>query len=295
MRGLLNLHKPAGPTSRDLVNRVARLVGRGVKVGHAGTLDPIASGVLVVAVGDATRLIERVQAAPKSYRAVVRLGVRSETLDREGTVVESPNPTVPGLEAVLEALAEQVGSISQVPPQYSALKLGGRRAHEVARAGGRLDLAARIVRIDRISILRYDWPSLAIEVDCGAGTYIRAIARDVGERLGCGGLIEELERTAVGMFRVEDAIDPERLDSEGLEPALRPIQLAIPDLPGVPIDAAQWALVAAGRPLMASRLAGGPPPTGEAALFGPDGELRALAEHDPETGLVHPKRVFQGS
>ena len=294
MRGLLNLRKPIGPTSRALVNQVVRLVSRGIKVGHAGTLDPIASGVLVVAVGDATRLVERVQAFPKSYKALIRLGARSDTLDLDGAVVKVQAPRIPDRNEVAQALAEQVGSIRQVPPRYSALMVGGRRAHELARAGASVELAARMVRVDRIDLIRYEWPDLEVVVDCGAGTYIRSIARDVGDRLGCGGLIAALERTAIGPFRVEDAIAADELDLDRLRAALRPMLLAVADLPKVVIDTDQQALILAGRALAVDHLAGEIPPRGEVALIGADGELKAVAEHDPSLGSIRPRRVFAG-
>ncbi len=221
LSGLLNLNKPIGVTSRDVVDRVSRPL-RKVKVGHAGTLDPLASGVLVVCVGPATRLIEYVQRMPKTYRAVVRLGATSDTLDADGTVVEAENPPVPTECQVREALASQVGTIEQLPPQYSALRVGGRRAYDLARAGREVELAPRPVEVHRIDLRLYEWPRIEVEVHCGSGTYIRSIARDVGEALGCGGLIEVLTRTAIGPFLLPDALDPEALTSETLPGLLRP-------------------------------------------------------------------------
>ncbi len=291
MHGFLNLNKPTGMTSRDAVNLVVRLVGRKGKVGHAGTLDPLASGVLVVAVGSATRLIERVQAQAKTYRATIRLGARSDTLDADGAVVEEENPTVPGEAEVREALGTQVGRIEQVPPQFSALKVGGRRAYELARAGKAVALEARTVRVDRVALLGYDWPSVEVEIDCGAGTYIRSIARDVGDRLGCGGLIDVLTRTRVGPFALADAVDPRDLTVDSLAGLLRPMVEAVPDWPRVGIDEAQTAMIRQGRALDPTRLRTMPPP-GELALIGPDGDLIALAEHDESRGSVLPRRVL---
>ena len=200
LRGILNVNKPSGPTSRDVVNRVARILRR-VKVGHAGTLDPLASGVLIVCIGSATRLIEFVQRMPKTYRTVIRLGARSDTLDADGRVTEVEQPRIPDEGEVRRAVACQVGEISQVPPDYSALKVQGRRAHDLARSGQAVDLAPRTVRIDRIELVAYSWPRLELEIDCGGGTYIRSIARDVGEALGCGGLVEVLTGPASARSR----------------------------------------------------------------------------------------------
>lgn len=295
LEGFLNLDKPRGLTSRDAVDLVVRMVGRRVRVGHAGTLDPLATGVLVVAIGGATRLIERVQGQPKVYRTTVRLGVRSDTLDADGTVVEAEGFGIPSETAVRAAIAAQVGVIRQVPPAYSALKLGGRRAHELARAGEVVELAARPVTVGRIDLLGYDWPRVELEIACGGGTYIRSIARDLGEALGCGGLVEVLTRTRIGPFRLEEAIDPRGRTEEGLAERLLPLTEAIGDLPRCDLDEGQVGLVRQGRPLDAGRLAGGRPPGGEVALLGPDGSLVALAEHDAGAGLVRPRKVLGGA
>src|SRR5262249_42878481 len=165
-------------TSRAVVDCVARPL-RGVKVGHAGTLDPLASGVLVVCVGAATRLIELVQRMPKTYQTVVRLGSRSDTLDADGEVTATPSPRVPHETEVRHALEAQVGTILQQPPEFSALKVAGKRAYDLARAGESVALQPRPVRIDRVELLAYEWPHLTLEIDCGSGTYIRSIARDI--------------------------------------------------------------------------------------------------------------------
>jgi tRNA pseudouridine55 synthase len=300
LHGFLNLDKPGGLTSRDVVDRVVRAVGRGVKVGHAGTLDPLASGVLVVAVGSATRLIEEVQDQPKVYRTTIRLGARSDTLDADGEIVPTPDPRVPGEDAIRAALAAQVGTIEQVPPRFSALKVGGKRAYDLARSGRPVELAARPVRVDRVELVSYAWPGLELEIACGGGTYIRSIARDIGEALGCGGLVEVLVRTRIGPFALEDAASVESLDScaagaDGSRPLpanLRPLADAVAGWPALTLDAEQVSRVRHGQPLDARRLAGGIPPAGKVALFGPGGALVALGEHRPDSGLVRPRKVL---
>ena len=212
--GFLNLNKPAGLTSRDVVDRVLRSLPRRTKAGHAGTLDPLATGVLVVAIGPGTRLIEAVQAQAKVYRTVVRLGACSDTLDADGAIEETPNPPRPTETDIQTALAPQIGTIEQVPPAYSALKVQGKRAYDLARSGQNVTLEPRKVRIDRIDVQNYEWPLVELVVACGAGTYIRSIARDLGESLGCGGLVQVLTRTRIGRFRIEDAVDPDRLSRE---------------------------------------------------------------------------------
>jgi tRNA pseudouridine55 synthase len=288
--GVLNLNKPAGLTSRDVVNRVSRPL-RGTKVGHAGTLDPLASGVLVVCVGPATRLIEYVQRLPKTYRTVVRLGARSDTLDADGRVVEVADATVPAEAAVRSALAGQVGTILQEPPQFSALKVEGRRAYDLARAGREVELAARPVTIHRIEVLGYAWPRLELEIECGGGTYIRSIARDVGEALGCGGLVEVLVRTRIGPFALADALDPLVLSAASLPALLKPALEAVPGLPRLVLSAEEVAAVAQGRSLALGRQIN-PPSTGEVALIDPEGTLVAIAEADPAADRIVPRRVL---
>ena len=292
MRGVVNLNKPPGITSRALVDRVVRLCPR-TKVGHAGTLDPLASGVLLVCVGSATRLIESLQRLPKVYRAVVRLGARSDTLDADGQIVEVEDPPVPTEDLLRQALSGQVGEIRQLPPQYSALKVKGQRAYDLARAGRAVDLEPRIVRIDRADLLSYRWPHLELEVECGAGTYIRSIARDVGEEVGCGGLIETLVRTRIGPFTLEESLDGENLSHESLSRHLRPLRDAVADLPAITLNESQVAEVVQGRSLVAASLALDSIPSGEIALLGPDGRLVALARGDPLQRTIHPHKVFQ--
>jgi tRNA pseudouridine55 synthase len=291
MTGILVVDKPRGLTSRAVVDRVAKLVGR-VKVGHAGTLDPLASGVLVICVGPATRLVEDIQGLPKSYRTVVLLGARSDTLDADGRIEPVADPRLPSGEEVGAAVAPLVGEVDQVPPDYSALKVGGRRAYDLARAGRSVELAPRRVRIDRIEVLRFEWPRLELAVDCGSGTYIRSIARDVGEALGCGGLVEVLVRTRIGPFALEDAVDLADLSAESLPARLRPAVEVVAGWPRMTLDPGQVAAIAAGR-----RLPIGPQTLpeispGPIALVDTDGRLVALAEVAPPDRGIQPRKVF---
>jgi tRNA pseudouridine55 synthase len=290
LRGILNLNKPPGPTSRDVVNRVARAAGR-LKVGHAGTLDPLASGVLVVCVGTATRLIDSIQRMPKTYRTMIRLGARSDTLDAQGRVEPVADPPIPDMAEIRRALSAQVGEILQVPPEFSALKIRGRRAHELARSGQAVELAARSVRIDMIALVSYAWPRLKLEVDCGGGTYIRSLARDLGDALGCGGFVETLARTRIGPFTLADALDPSALTAESLPGQLRSPLVAVPDLPRVVLGEADVAEILLGRALAPGRLAAALPPPGPAALLGPEGKLVAIAEVDL-AGAIQPRKVL---
>jgi len=291
VKGILNLDKPSGITSRAVVDRVTRLLPR-IKVGHAGTLDPLASGVLIVCIGSATRLIESVQRMTKGYQTVVRLGARSDTLDAEGRVENVENPRVPSEVEVRQAIAGQIGEIRQLPPEYSALKIKGQRAYDLARAGQAVDLEPRLVRIDRVDLMSYRWPLLELEIECGGGTYIRSVARDVGEALGCGGLVATLVRTRIGPFTLDSSVDPMTLTSRSLAANLRPALDAVPDLPAITLDESQAAAVAQGRALDAASLALDSVPHGEIALLDTDGRLIAIGQGDSSHRTIHPQKVL---
>lgn len=232
MFGLLNVNKPSGITSRDVVNRVQRLV-RGTKVGHAGTLDPLATGVLVVALGPATRLVEYVQRMPKTYVGTFLLGRASDTEDVEGRVVELENPPRPTAGEIEAVLPRFLGTIQQVPPAFSALKVQGRRAYELARRGDDVELQSRPVEVHRLALVRYAHPELQLEVCCGSGTYIRSLGRDVAQTLGTAAVMSALVRTVIGDFRIEDACLPDDLTAENIEAHLHPPTRAVARLPSV--------------------------------------------------------------
>ena len=208
--GIVNLHKPCGLTSRQAVDCVKRLV-RPAKVGHAGTLDPLASGVLVVCVGSATRLIEYVQAMPKRYLGSFLLGRESDTEDIEGEVHLIAEARQPAMEEIRAEAARFVGHIEQRPPVYSALKVQGRRAYDLARAGRPVVLVARPVVVYRLEVVRYNYPELVLDIECGSGTYVRSLGRDLADALGTAAVMSSLVRTAVGCFELNDARLPEQL------------------------------------------------------------------------------------
>jgi tRNA pseudouridine55 synthase len=292
LTGVLIANKPTGVTSRDVVNRVARGVP-GAKVGHAGTLDPLASGVLIVCIGSATRLVEMLHQLSKSYRTVVHLGARSDTLDADGRIEVETSPQVPSDREVQEVLPPFLGQVAQLPPDYSALKVKGQRAYDLARAGQAVELAPRVVQIDRLAVLRYHWPLLELEIDCGTGTYIRSIARDVGEALGCGGYVESLIRTRIGPFTLDQAVDPFTLSTDAIDRHMRPPLDALPSLPRVKLDRLQVEAVIQGRRLPGCELSDGRAiPEGQVALLDPDGNLVALAEHNAMEGWLQPRKVL---
>src|SRR6185369_12903752 len=234
MFGFLNIDKSGGMTSRDVVNRVQRLV-RPEKVGHAGTLDPLATGVLVVGVGMATRLVENVQRLPKMYRGTFLLGRLSDTEDVEGKVVEMAGAVVPSLDAIRSAARRCVGTIEQRPPAYSAVKVAGKRAYQMARRGEVVELAVRPVEVHSLEIVRYAYPELELLVECGTGTYIRSLGRDLAEALGTGAVMSQLRRLAIGPFRVEEAIGLGGLSQEQIENRLLPPLMGLEGMPRVDV------------------------------------------------------------
>jgi tRNA pseudouridine55 synthase len=278
--GVLAVDKPAGPTSHDVVDVARRSLGTR-RVGHFGTLDPFASGLLVLGVGPATRLAPFCVEHPKTYCATVRLGARSDTDDIEGIVEEVAVQAIPDPSAVEKACAAWEGSVLQVPPAYSAKHVDGGRAYALARAGRAVTLDAVRVRIDSIRIERYAWPELEILVHCGPGTYLRALARDLGEQLGTGGLCAALRRVASGPFRVEEALAWSGLrDPDASRAALEPSWSAVADLPAVVLDAEGARAFSAGREV--------PVPAGE------HGESAWVRVHG-EGGFVGIGRVEPGS
>jgi tRNA pseudouridine55 synthase len=208
--GILNVNKPAAWTSFDVVAFVRR--ESGVKrVGHAGTLDPAAEGVLVVCLGQATRVVEHLLDVPKRYRARLRLGADSDTYDAEGTIVRMADASAVTREMVEEALPSFRGVISQVPPMFSALKRDGVPLYRHARAQREVEREARTVQVYRLELVDFAPPSLTLNIECGRGFYVRSFAHDLGERLGCGALLEKLDRLAVGQFEIDSAVDIESL------------------------------------------------------------------------------------
>ncbi|MBC8075696.1 MAG: tRNA pseudouridine(55) synthase TruB [Chloroflexales bacterium] len=288
MHGFLNIDKPAGMTSHDVVARVRRLL-RQKRVGHAGTLDPAATGVLVVALGQATRLVEYVQdETRKRYQAMVRLGVTTTTDDAEGEPLDTA--PVPRLdqEQLEAALTRFRGAIQQVPPMYSALHHQGQRLYELARAGQTVDLPARSVHVYELHLRELSLPNVVLEIECGKGTYVRSIARDLGAALGCGAHLAALRRTAVGTFGIAQALTLEQLEqaaAAGLAGVqLLPPETAVSDWPQITLDEQQTAYVRNGRPIALNLI--GP----RACAYGTSGALLALLE--PIEQLWKPIKVF---
>ncbi|MBL8792765.1 MAG: tRNA pseudouridine(55) synthase TruB [Planctomycetia bacterium] len=295
-QGLLVVDKPAGITSRDAVDRALGWFPRGVKLGHTGTLDPLATGVLVLTVGPATRLSEYVQRMRKTYRAAVRLGAGSDSDDADGVVSEWQVEQPPARDALEAALAGFQGTIDQTPPAYSALRTAGRRAFDLARRGLAVELAPRPVEIHTIQILKYEYPLLELEVECGKGTYIRSLARDLGAVLGCGGYIAGLRRLRVGPFQADDALSPDAAP-DAARARLLPLSAALTELPRVTLPADDALRLCRGRRVAAQTDGRQPLPAdgSEVAVFALDGQFLALAAGVPGSNLIRPLKVFAGA
>ena len=207
MTGFLLINKPAGITSHDVVDQVRRITGER-KVGHAGTLDPFATGLLIVAVGrGATKELSKYVGLDKEYEATFVLGARSETDDPEGPIVIDPEAREVSRQEIETAMQNFVGQIKQVPPKYAAIKVKGKKLYEAARAGEEIERKPRSVKIDEFELLSFSDNKLKVRIKCGSGTYIRALARDLGEKLGVGAYVSELHRTKIGSYQIEDATD----------------------------------------------------------------------------------------
>jgi tRNA pseudouridine55 synthase len=295
--GILVVDKPVGPTSHDIVGLVRRLAAT-KRVGHGGTLDPFATGVLPVFLGRATRVVEFHLADRKAYRATICFGASSTTDDLEGELTPAGGPA-PHRGAVEEALPAFVGTISQRPPAYSAIKVGGRRAYAVARSGGTVELKEREITIDTLTLVSWDdtdpdRPIAVVNVVCSAGTYVRALARDLGERAGSAAYLGALRRTAAGPFTEADALSLEAVRAAaagptGLAGLLRPIDTGLERFPGIDLTDAEVAAVARGQ--FVRPTAGVPVEAERYRLRAPDGTLVAIAVPAPG-GRLTPDKVL---
>jgi tRNA pseudouridine55 synthase len=294
--GLLVLDKPGGLTSRAAVDRALRWFPRGTRLGHTGTLDPLATGVLVLCVGTATRLAEYVQQMSKTYRTVLRLGARSDTDDADGTVTPVPGAFAPARATLEQVVGELVGDIDQVPPAYSAIKVTGQRAYDRARRGEEMALEPRRVRVHGIKVCGYEYPRLELEIHCGKGTYIRSLARDLGERLGCGALVEVLRRTRVGPFVPEQAT-PLDADAATARQRLLPLAAAVEGLTKITLGERAITLLRQGGALLLNDPSLGPnrfTHDGEVAVFDAEGRLALIVRVDLGTCVIKPSKVLPG-
>jgi len=291
LHGWLVVDKPVGVTSTQVADKARRALGA-QKAGHAGTLDPLATGVLPVAFGEATKTVPHAQRGLKTYRFTVRLGRRTTTDDAEGEALarSDARPTDEEIRAALPAFE---GDIEQVPPRYSAVKVAGKRAYDLARQGAEMDLASRPLRVERLALLaRPDLDHVDLELVCGKGGYVRSIARDLGEALGCHGHVARLTRTASGGFTREMAVPFERLDGLGADDGvglLLPLEVGLFDLPEIRVRAPDAARLRHGND---APMTGAALDHGEEAWASCAGVPVALVTC--RGGMLRPNRVFVG-
>jgi tRNA pseudouridine55 synthase len=289
--GILSVDKPTGMTSHDVVAAVRRITGQR-RVGHAGTLDPLATGLLLLCLGRATRVAEYLMRGRKVYQATVRLGAVTDSYDAMGRVVAvAPVDDLSG-EQIAEALAEFVGRIEQTPPVYSAIKSKGTPLYKLARQGRAVSPPPRRVEVEAIELLAWNAPDLTLLVRCGPGTYVRSLAHDLGQRLGPGGHLTALRRLSQGRWRVEDAASLEEVAEafqKGFGPQiLHPPDEALLEFAAVALDSEQASSVRHGRSVGLSA------PAGSSTLraYAPTGEFLAILEPEEDSGLWHPAKVF---
>lgn len=295
--GIINVNKSRFVTSRGAVNAIKKFV-KPTKLGHAGTLDPMATGVLLICIGKATRLVTRIQDQPKVYRAKFVFGRTSDTDDATGTIQSTGEPP-PNVARVEAALGEFTGEIRQVPPAFSAVHVDGKRAYKLARRGVDVELKPKVVRVDRFELIGHGDDEFEFEIECGSGTYIRSLARDLGERLGCGGLMSALERTRIGVFTIENGLqigggeDPrQELTREQVKDALQSPLAAMPNAHVQRCESAEdERQVRLGRPIAMDPST----PVGsvtEVAIESQKARLLAIADIVPGSRTLKPKLVF---
>ena len=289
--GILNINKPTGWTSHDVVAKVRGILGTR-RVGHAGTLDPLATGVLVVCVGKATRVAEYLMASEKQYRAVIQLGITTDTYDADGRITsQMPVPALSESD-LHRALTHFSGEIQQVPPVYSAIKHDGVPLHRRARRGEQVQPSPRTITIHEIALLKWNAPNLTIEVTCGAGTYVRSLSHDLGQILGCGAVLTDLVRTRSGSFRLQDAITLETLanamEAGRLAGHLHPLKSALTSLTRVPADETTTTRLAHGIAIPCTA----PPDNEIGYALGPGGDVVAILTYDAAHDRWQPRKVF---
>ncbi len=291
--GVVNVSKPAGWTSHDVVEKLRRSLGIR-KVGHAGTLDPMATGVLPILIGKGTRLSEYLVEWDKEYEAVMRLGQDTDTQDATGVVIQERSYAGMTEESIRTAAAQFLGALQQVPPMYSALKVEGQPLYKLARAGKTVERAPRPITIYQLEVLKVEIPDVSFRVTCSKGTYIRTLCTDIGQTLGVGGHLRQLCRTRVGPFHIEDAVSPLEIDQEflshGHNQVVRGLDAVLSHLPEVVIDSSMVTRALHGAPIPQSAVSqafGEPCEAGSAQeilrVKDPAGQLLGLGKFAKET------------
>ncbi len=295
IHGILNIHKPYGVTSMDVVRRIKR-ASRQRRVGHAGTLDPIATGVLPICIGQATRLMEHIVGGGKIYRAGIEFGASTDTYDALGETTARTDSSALTLDRIQSALPHFIGDILQVPPMYSALKRGGKRLYDLARDGIEVERPARPVVVHDITVRDWVPPLLSIDISCGKGFYVRSLAHDLGGQLGCGAHLKTLARLQSGAFSIEAAVSIDAAESafaaDDFYAILQPLDAALQDLPSVIVSPRAETLICNGAPIDA-HLPGAPEHHAQLCrAYTQDRHFIALLRLDAPAHLLRPHKVF---
>ncbi len=293
MEGVVNINKPSGMTSHDVVQHVRRILGE-KRIGHTGTLDPLATGVLVLCIGQATRIAQYLEAGEKEYEAVMRLGITTDTLDAEGRILETRSSPVPEQDVIVSLMQRFMGTIMQRPPAFSAVKIAGIPSYKLAREGKAEPNKPRPVTINALELTAYDYPFMSIRVRCSKGVYIRSLCADMGDALGTGAHVAKLQRTRSGQFSIKNAVAPcklaDMIAGGTVEQAITTIDDALSHVPPIPLAEAEAARVTHGNKVSCPFEPGAGERNGLVRLHDPLGRLLALARL--EGGILRPELVF---
>jgi tRNA pseudouridine55 synthase len=294
MDGILNINKPSDMTSFGVVARVRRITHE-KHTGHAGTLDPLATGVLPICLGQATRVIEYLFDETKTYRAEVKLGLTTDTYDSSGKTITESDPSQISRELVELILNQFRGTILQVPPMYSALKHNGQPLYKLARAGVEVERQARTAHIYKLEMSNWQSPLFALDVECSKGTYIRSLAHDIGQKLGCGAIMQNLERLRVGGFTIKDAMTLEQLEEAfkngSGEQHLYPADFALQSFPAMIVNHEQQCTLVHGNTLSAESLSG-PPEAKTVRVYNQTGDFVGMVGYVAEGHHWQPEKIF---
>ena len=294
--GIINLNKPSGPTSMEMVRMVKRVTGE-KKVGHGGTLDPFASGVLPICFGRANRLMQYLIDRKKVYKAKIHLGIVTDSFDSFGKVIREDDSSTVTEQILVDTLGQFVGLINQVPPMFSALKKNGQRLYELARLGQEVERAPRVVTVYRIELVDWNPPEVSLRIECGRGVYIRSLAYDLGEILGCGAFLKELTRLRAGPFSIEGSTTPEEFVSLGetgeWTQILSPADIILKDVKEAVVEFEIESFLRHGRKISLEKFSNMEVVHGEICrVYNPSGEFLGIVNFDSVDQLWQPKLVF---
>ena len=297
INGFVNLYKPPGITSMDALRQIKRITGQRKKVGHCGTMDPLARGVLPVCFGQATRLMDYVVRGRKMYRVEISLGIDTTTYDAEGEVVKTRNATNVTRDMVEESIQPWIGVVQQTPPMYSAIKVDGERLYKLARSGVEVKRESRPIEIHSITVIEFNTPTLILDIECGRGTYIRSLAHDLGESLGCGGHVTDLVRLLCGGFTAEygttlGQLEEAAVSPEGWQKYLFPVDRVLRNLKSVFLSKNAEENIMHGQAVKLEHHQADVEFLEEHRAYNDEGAFVALVRFDKPTNLWHPTKVF---